>query len=202
MNRLIGIVFVSVFVATVVGCVQKPTNTDLEAAFIKNNHNFEYDKVYRYKGLTFSLPSFFERYYYKEFVVRQSAFIRNSPLFNVIVSIEEFDNEATVFNVFPKASVETDVLNALHDSYVSTRLSSLSDAYASIKKKLNKRIASNGLIQMVGHGASDENNLRYSIATLQINGKYYIIQWIAPVELMSYTYDDFERFLKGIKPIK
>lgn len=195
---LFGFLFLALF-----ACQPKQkSNVDIEAEFYKNNKNFTLDKKIEYKGISFTIPSFFENASYADIVVSNQALKRNTYLFNIHFTVEVFENTDQVFRYFPELEVNKDVQNALQDAYVRRRASVSEDYYISIKKKLPERILKHALIQVVGRQNFESNELFYVVSTAKLNEKYYVIQWIAPKQVLSYTYDDFERILSSVSVVK
>lgn len=187
-----------IFFLSFFSCTPKKTKQDIEAEFNQNHKNFVLDKKVVYKSIAFKLPSCFEPIYWNEFTVLKSSACKSVNVFNTHFSVEEYKSAKTILHTFPAIEVNSDMLNALHDAYVNRRLQSVSSGTLSIKKILPKKIADYGVIQTVGTESEYGNPLLYITATLKFDLKYYVFQWIAPNEMMKYTYDDFERILKTV----
>ena len=91
-------------------------------------------------------------------------------------------------------------LDAVHDNYIIRRQNSLSDPSTSIKKSTPKSVKYPGYIQVVsGSPYSNENPSSYFIATLEIEGEYFVFQMIGTHKNMGYLYDDFIDLLSSVE---
>lgn len=202
MNRFSILLFAFLFLGT--GCRSEQTDNQLTVdAFRKNHHNFKLTKKYNFKNISFKLSPFFERSFANYFMISSKGQAYKSTIIPVYFSVERFAENDRYESFLTNTIAHADFLNTLHDAYVKKRYTSLQNGAISIKKKVRSNVHFDGVIQTIAGASSITSTTNYYLtATLRINDSFYVFQFIADPAIMSYLYDDFERILATVKPIR
>lgn len=192
---------------------QQMSSTRTVEDFRNNNYNLVFNKDMKYQNIRYKLPEIFESannpnyptYYSSSATIRSNARYDVAYNFNIYYSIERFKNSDRNMPFVQDMVMSKDMVNFFHDGYVIARANSITEGVSSLKKRIKTKHCS-GLIQVVKayseQPSSYDTDMYYAIATLKVKDEYYVFQWMCDKEMMDYTYDDFEHFLRTVRPIK
>jgi len=191
------IAFIGTLILTT-GCPGSTYNNHLKD-LQKNNMDFPNLRKEYYNGIHFMLDEMFVNDYEDNYTLSDNALTKVVYELDINFSVEMFNqSDAETIRYAFDADIES--LDAVHDNYIIQRQKSLYEHSTSIKKELPKSVAYNGSIQVV-HGGSYSTNIpsSYFIATLDIEGEFYVFQLIGKKDNMGYLYDDFIELLSSIE---
>lgn len=180
------------------GCPQTTYKSNLQK-IQDNNMDLPELRDRRYKGIRFKLSDLFSHDYNNQYVIKDDAAIRVIYEIDVNFSLERFDaDEAELFQF--AFEEEISALDAVHDNYVIKRLETFDEeGKASIKKSCPKEVKYPGYIQVLhGNGAYYGEPASYFMATLEIDGEYFVFQMIGKKENMGHLYDDFVDIIASV----
>ena len=185
-------------------CVDDEGTQETFEEFKSNDYNFNLDKKFSYKNITFQLPSSFKKSFSTRFTITNHSNTFHQQRIGMYFSVERFlpvDKSRAFVQDF---IIEEDLLNTFQDAYAYKRYQSLQDGGLSVKKDLFNTPTKQGVIQVL-HGDSNNFNgeeMRYALATIKIKNEYYVFQFITNKSLMNYSMDDFKRILHSVKSKK
>ncbi|MDR0802161.1 hypothetical protein [Fluviicola sp.] len=192
-----------VFFILVGSCVNyDKENKEIREVFKKNHYNFALDKTVKYEGISFRIPKHFKQYYSHNYTIKNSSITLTSSALNIYFSVERFTKADLHREFVSDFIIKSDLLNTFQNAYVWRRYASLDNGGASIKKELPRNLKQKGVIQTVAGDGPYSSKTYYITATIRVEDNYYVFQWITSKQIMSYTYDDFERILKSVKKAK
>lgn len=185
-------------------CIDDEGTQETFEEFKSNDYNFNLDKKFSYKNITFQLPSSFKKSFSTRFTITNHSNTFHQQRIGMYFSVERFlpvDKSRAFVQDF---IIEEDLLNTFQDAYAYKRYQSLQDGGLSVKKDLFNSPTKRGVFQVL-HG--DSNNfygeeMRYALATIKIKNEYYVFQFITSKSLMNYSMDDFKRILHSVKSKK
>lgn len=185
-------------------CVDEEGTQETFEEFKSNDYNFNLDKKFSYKNITFQLPSSFKKSFSTRFTITNHSNTFHQQRIGMYFSVESFlpvDKSRAFVQDF---IIEEDLLNTFQDAYAYKRYQSLQDGGLSVKKDLFNTPTKQGVIQVL-HG--DSNNfygeeMRYALATIKIKNEFYVFQFITNKSLMNYSMDDFKHILHSVKSKK
>lgn len=153
----------------------------------------------KYKDIQFDISPLFLRDQKPNYVLKPSAFTRIIYEISLHLSVEVF-SESEAKKIQMKFDESTDLLNVVHDYYISKRKNSLHEAHHSIKKDLPKMKNKTGVIQVL-QGATYSGSAvnSYFTSTLKIGKQFYVFQLIGKQDCMGHLYDDFECIIASVK---
>jgi hypothetical protein len=178
-------------------CACPPSKQPVDELAELRNNRFDFQKWKRtyFKGIYFDLPRSFENGNVDFLFKKNDGFSRASYQLGVYLSVEVFEEDELsklLYNYAPEISK----LDALHAFYVTKRSNSLQFLETSIRTDLPKGAKLPGSIQSIFGRVEDyENDLKYTIATVEKNKKWYVFQWITSQDLSQYLYDDFKKII-------
>ena len=193
------IIFLIVVAVVTTACPGSTYNNNQLKAIQQNGMDFpELRKTY-YNGIHFMLCDFFVNDYSDNYTLQANAETKIIYSMDLNFSVELFLSQdvKTIQYAFDQ---EISPLDAVHDNYIIQRQKSLAEPTASIKKPTPKSVKYPGYIQVVsGSPYSNENPSAYFLATLEIEGEYYVFQMIGTHKNMGYLYDDFINLLSSVE---
>ncbi len=196
MRTIISLIVVAAFTTACPGSVY---NNDQLKAIQKNGMDFpELRKMY-YNGIHFMICDFFVNDYSDNYTLMDNAETKIIYSMDLNFSVETFDprDVETIQYAFDQ---DISPLDAVHDNYIIRRQKSLYEPSTSIKKSTPKSVKYPGYIQVVsGSPYSNENPSSYFLATLEIEGEYFVFQMIGTHKNMGYLYDDFIDLLSSVQ---
>jgi hypothetical protein len=165
----------------------------------KNKMDFpDLEKRY-YQGINYKLSKLFERSYYDEFVIKDQADVFAIYDMSLYFGIEVFDRTDVVKAQY-EYETEVEPLRAIHDMYAGTRAGTINDPKISILRETPESVGYPGLMQVISGGEYEGSvETSYFMATLEINGNYYVFQLIGKKENMGYLHDDFIELLSSVE---
>jgi len=152
-----------------------------------------------FEGIHYTLSELFSTDYNDEYVISDNAITKVIYDIDVNFSVEVFDldqAEAIQYGF----DEEIDLIDAVHDNYTLTRIKTLDNPTVTIKKETPKSVGFPGYIQVIsGSSYSYDSPASYFMATLDIDGEFYVFQLIGNEESMGYLYDDFIDILTSVE---
>ncbi len=152
-----------------------------------------------FDDIQFDFPKMFEEDYNDNYTLQDDQFTQVNHNLNIRFSCEHFYAEdAAAYQFLFDDSVQR--MDAVHDYYVARRVKSLKDPKVSVKKPVPEHVPFKGFIQTVeGRTYNYSIPNTYCIATLEVDGDYYVFQFIAKNTNMVYLQDDFRRMLESVE---
>jgi len=153
-----------------------------------------------FDGINFELSDLFYETYDNYFVIQDDAEVKVIEELGLYFSVEVFTNDEALEAQYAFED-EIELLDAVHDMYISKRSSTLENLSVSIKKTVPKSVNFPGYMQ-VANGSKYEYQdelTTYFTATLKIDDKYYVFQLIGKEDNMAYLHDDFIDIISSVQ---
>ena len=193
-------VILLIVVATVTtACPGSTYNNNQLKAIQQNGMDFPNLRKVYYNGIHFMLSDLFTNDYADNYTLMANADTKIIYTMDLNFSVELFvpKEVETIQYAFDQ---DISPLDAVHDNYIIQRQNSLDEPTTSIKKPTPKSVKYPGYIQVVsGSPYSNENPSAYFLATLEIEGEYFVFQMIGTHKNMGYLYDDFIDLLSSVE---
>lgn len=150
--------------------------------------------------INFLIPEMMEKDYSNQYTLLDNQFTQVNYDLSVYLSCEHFSQDDALGYQYLMEE-ETPLLDAVHDMYLSKRIESLNAPTVSFKKEIYPKCEFKGYLQTVEGNQSDyygsENT--YCIATLDVDGEYYVFQFIVKAENMPFLEDDFQKMIESVR---
>lgn len=165
----------------------------------ENNMNFHELTRFNFNDISYMHPGFMDTDEYSNHAISEEFESYISYGLDLEFCIEHY-SQSTIDVIKYTLDEEKDDLNAVHDNHVITRENSLNEYSSSIKKSLPTKIGRRGFVQVIhGNTYGDGEDTSYFIATIEVDGEYYVFQLIGIRANMGYLYDDFINILSSIE---
>lgn len=164
-----------------------------------NDMNFPDLAKYQFEDISYLRPELLENSYEETNTISELSESYTSYDLNITFSTELFT--ASSIDVLQYSNeFDKDDLNTLHDHHIRVRENSLNEFNSSVKKKIPAKIGRKGYIQVIHGNTYDEGeDTSYFVATIEVNGEYYVFQLMGIRSNMGYLYDDFLNILTSIE---
>lgn len=165
----------------------------------ENNMDFPDLEKNFYNGISYQLSNLFSKSYNDDYCIQDYAETMIIYDMDVYFSVEDFD-DYDAEEIAYQFEEEIEYIDAVHDNYAITRRESLLECDVSIKKEVPTSVGYPGYIQIInGKENKYSDKSSYFMATLEIDGEYYVFQLIGTEENMGYLYDDFIAILSSVE---
>ena len=165
----------------------------------ENDMNFPDLDRFQFEDISYLRPNFLENSFEKNNTISELSESYVSYGLDLKLHTELFSSSSIEILKY-SSDLEDDNLNTLHNYHVKMRERSLNEFSSSIKKKLPPKIGRQGYIQVIhGNTYNEGKDTSYFVATIEVDGKYYVFQLIGIRSNMGYLYDDFLNILSSIE---
>lgn len=178
---------------------KKKKPVDIRKEFVSKHYNLLPMRNTEYGSIKFRYPEWFGKSYYHDAAFKDKALCLEISRLSIVFTVEEFTPADLYGSLFENLDLaDTSLLANFHYAYFDRRSNSLEGSAQSSETEKIDKMPFPALISFVSDGPA-EDAMMYAQASVEVDSKVYIFQFISSRAMMGYITDDFLRIVRSVR---